>query len=71
MINAEVGKEDQTLEKGQLNKWETVPSEKVGRSRSPKQSLTYGRVVIATPSRFAALNTSGENGEDIIQEENT
>lgn len=51
----------------ELNAWKTVSQEKA--SRSPKTQLTYGQVIIATPSRFAALSNSGENGEEIEHEE--
>ncbi|KAF8106337.1 hypothetical protein N665_0143s0008 [Sinapis alba] len=63
----EVGKEDQEMEEGQTNAWEKVSMEKAG--KSPKQTLQYGQVIIATPSRFEALSNSGKNGETIDDQE--
>lgn len=51
----------------QHNMWKTISVEKTG--RSPKQTLQYGQVTIATPSHFAALSNSGENGEELDPEE--
>lgn len=58
--------EEEGKETEQQNAWKTVSVEKTG--RSPKQILKYGQVTIATPSRFAALSNSGENGEEIDPE---
>ena len=33
------------------------------------QSLKYGQVIIATPSRYPVLSNSGENGEELEQGE--
>ncbi|KAG2252305.1 hypothetical protein Bca52824_082441 [Brassica carinata] len=59
-------KEIEEIEEGQIKDWKTV-SEKAG--RSPKHDLVDTQVVIATPSRFAALSISGENGEELDLEE--
>ena len=62
-------REMREMEEGQINEWETVSVEKAG--RSPKShDLKYGQVIIATPSRFAVLNDSRDDGEDLDQEEN-
>ncbi|KAF2573334.1 hypothetical protein F2Q70_00000843 [Brassica cretica] len=58
-----VGKQKEVVE----NAWKTIPQEKAG--RSPKTQLLYSQVTIATPSRFAALSNSGDNGEEIEQED--
>ncbi|KAG5414556.1 hypothetical protein IGI04_002123, partial [Brassica rapa subsp. trilocularis] len=55
-------------EEGGIHEWQRVSQEKA--SRTPKShDLNYGQVMIATPSRYAALSNSGENGEDIEHEE--
>ena len=53
-----------TIEEGEINEWKTISGEKLG--KSPKsQSLKYGQVTIATPSRFDALRNMDEKGEEI------
>ncbi|KAG5382548.1 hypothetical protein IGI04_034018, partial [Brassica rapa subsp. trilocularis] len=64
----ETGEEVKEMEEGQINEWQNVSTEKMG--RSPKNDLKYGQVIIATPSRFAVLNDSRDDGEDLDQEEN-
>lgn len=60
----ENGKEN---EEGDINEWQRVSQEKA--SRTPKsKDLKFDQVMIATPSRYAALSNSGENGEDIEHE---
>ena len=55
-------------EEGEIHEWQRVSQVKA--SRTPmSHDLKYGQVMIATPSRYAALSNSGENGENIEHEE--
>lgn len=56
------------MEEGEISGWKTVMVEKVGRSPT-SQSLKYGQVTIATPSRFAALRNTYEKGEALDDEQ--
>ncbi|KAH0931581.1 LOW QUALITY PROTEIN: hypothetical protein HID58_008698 [Brassica napus] len=56
------------IEEGEITGWEKVAGEKIGRSPI-SQSLMYGQVTIATPSRFAALRNTNEKGEEIDEEQ--
>ncbi|KAH0909297.1 hypothetical protein HID58_032618 [Brassica napus] len=52
----ETGEEVKEMEEGQINEWQNVSTEKMG--RSPKNDLKYGQVIIATPSRRLRLKRS-------------
>lgn len=52
-----------TPEAGEIE-WKKVSGEKAEKSFKP-QSLTYGHVTIATPSRFDALRNTNEKGEEM------
>ncbi|CAN7017334.1 unnamed protein product, partial [Brassica oleracea var. botrytis] len=54
--------------KEKSEEWKDVSEGRVSRS-SNMQSLKYGQVIIATPSRYAVLSNSGENGEELEQGE--
>lgn len=56
------------IEEGEITGGEKVAREKVGRSPI-SQSLKYGQVTIATPSRFAALRNTDEKLEEIEEEQ--
>ncbi|KAL0727335.1 hypothetical protein Bca4012_023428 [Brassica carinata] len=60
---------EQNAEKREMKgrEWEKVYVEKAG--RSPKShDLKFGQVMIATPSRYAALRNSDEKGEEIQED---
>lgn len=54
------------MKEGEINGWEKVSGE-VRRSPKP-QSLKYGEVSIATPSRYSVLNNKDEKGEPVENE---
>lgn len=59
----EISMRNKEVEEGEIEEWETVSGEKIG--RSSQRLLQYGQVTIATPSRYAALINTDEKGEEM------